>query len=322
MLISSAGRRVELIHCFRSGAKSLGLNLRVIAVDTNPEMSAACHVADKAYKISRCTSPQFITDLANICADEGVHLVVPTIDTELQIMADHKDRFKASGTRIVVSSHSIVRLARNKEATAQFLKDHGIGTPRTAAISELLANPQGWLWPLILKPINGSSSVGISVVPNLDEARLASTKRDDLIAQEFLRGREYTVNIFFDQFGVLRSAVPHLRNETRSGEVSKGTTERHSALTSIAWKLGEILQGATGPLCFQAIVTDAGECGVFEINARFGGGYPLADRAGAVFAKWLLEETAGLESSATNEWQEGLTMLRYDAALFWQANSK
>ncbi|NDD70965.1 transcriptional regulator, partial [bacterium] len=54
----------------------------------------------------------------------------------------------------------------------------------------------------------------------------------------------------------------------------------------------------------------------FEINARFGGGYPLADQAGAKFAQWILEELANLPSSANNEWREGVLMLRYDATVF------
>jgi carbamoyl-phosphate synthase large subunit len=42
----------------------------------------------------------------------------------------------------------------------------------------------------------------------------------------------------------------------------------------------------------------------------------LADRAGAHFAQWLLEEAVGLPSSANNEWKDGVTMLRYDSAVF------
>jgi carbamoyl-phosphate synthase large subunit len=55
---------------------------------------------------------------------------------------------------------------------------------------------------------------------------------------------------------------------------------------------------------------------LFEINARFGGGYPIAHHAGATFTKWLLEEAAGMPSSANNEWRSGVRMLRYDQAVF------
>jgi carbamoyl-phosphate synthase large subunit len=129
-------------------------------------------------------------------------------------------------------------------------------------------------------------------------------------------GEEHTVNMFFDMRGQLRAVVPHLRIETRAGEVSKAETVRDSQLTAIGWRLGAILEGARGVLCFQTMRRATGEPVVFEINARFGGGYPIAHRAGACFSKWLLEETADLPSSANDDWKSGVRMLRYDAAVF------
>jgi carbamoyl-phosphate synthase large subunit len=55
---------------------------------------------------------------------------------------------------------------------------------------------------------------------------------------------------------------------------------------------------------------------VFEINARLGGGYPLAHQAGATFTKWLLEEALGLPCTAVDTWRAGVEMLRYDTAVF------
>jgi carbamoyl-phosphate synthase large subunit len=319
VLISSAGRRVELIRCFQADAKALGLKLRVLAVDVDPEMSSACQAADKSLQVSPCTSPRFATDLLHICEKEKVTLVVPTIDPELPILAEQQPQFKALGTRILVSSPAIVSMARDKTATAEFLKRNGIPSPRTAPLAELLSQRERWPWPLILKPVSGSGSVGICVVQNLHEANQAAARRNDYIAQEIVYGSEYTVNLFFDQFGNLRSAVPHQRCDVRAGEVSKGVTRRESRIVDVAWRLGSVLKGAVGSLCFQTITPESGEPVVFEINARFGGGYPLAHQAGATFTKWLLEEVAALPTSANDRWQEGLTMLRYDAALFRRA---
>lgn len=77
-----------------------------------------------------------------------------------------------------------------------------------------------------------------------------------------------------------------------------------------------MLSAPRGVLCFQAFVDRQGRASVFEINARFGGGYPLAHHAGATMARWLLEERLGLPCSAHNAWREGVAMLRYDAAVF------
>jgi carbamoyl-phosphate synthase large subunit len=104
--------------------------------------------------------------------------------------------------------------------------------------------------------------------------------------------------------------------EIRAGEVSKGRTERLPALMDVAQRMATVLPRCRGAMCFQAIVSAQGEIAVFEINARFGGGYPLAHAAGATFSRWLLQEAMGAESFASDVWREGVTMLRYDAAVF------
>ena len=86
---------------------------------------------------------------------------------------------------------------------------------------------------------------------------------------------------------------------------------------AVAEKIGSALKGrAFGALCFQALVDANEQPTAIEINARFGGGYPLAHRAGATFTKWLLEIAAGQVCSAHDNWRESVLMLRYDAAVF------
>jgi carbamoyl-phosphate synthase large subunit len=315
ILVSSAGRRVALIGCFRESAAALGIDLTVIATDLNPAMSAACQVADLAFAVPRCDSAEFPDRLLEICSAHAVDLVVPTIDTELASLSRSAKRYRAIGTEVSVSAPDVVDLSRDKLRTARFLAEHGIPTPRSGSLAEALTDAAAWRWPVIVRPRGGSSSIGVRVVAS--PAELATLRLPaDHFAQELVRGEEYTVNLFFDRAGELRCAIPHLRREIRAGEVAKGITRRHARLERIAWTLGRALRGARGALCFQAMVDQAGEPLVFEINSRFGGGYPLAHRAGATFARWLLEEIAGLPVSAHDDWQEGILMLRHDQAVF------
>jgi carbamoyl-phosphate synthase large subunit len=321
ILFSSAGRRVELIQCFRASAAALGIEARMIAVDLDPTMSAACHVADLALPVPRCDHPELVEVMVGICADHGVDLVIPTIDPELAVLSRAAGRFRAVGSRVAVSEPTIVDMARDKLRTARCLAGHGIPVPRSALAAEVLATPDDWTWPAFVKPRSGSSSIGIHLVSSPDQLAALEPAGDQMI-QELLRGEEYTVNLFFDGTGRMRCAIPHRRCEVRAGEVAKGLTTRHAGLERIAWLLGQALDGARAALCLQAIVDDAGAAAVFEINARFGGGYPLAHRAGAPFAQWLLEEVTGRHRSAHNDWQDGLLMLRYDAATFADGRSR
>ena len=314
ILFSSAGRRHHLLRCFREDAQRLGVALRVLAVDANPAMSAACHFADASFAVPRCDHPHFVPTLIEICARERVALLIPTIDPELAVLSMNTARFAAVGTRVVVSAPEVVALANNKLATAERMMAAGIPAPQTMGLAHYLRDTSRLRQPVIAKPSAGSASIG--VVRPKHSYELAELNPDCYIVQEFWPGREFTVNVFFDQNSQLRCTVPHERLEVRAGEVSKGVTCRMPALEGVAGKLIRVLSGAAGPLCFQAVVTPSGEFVVFEINARFGGGYPLAHRAGARFSQWLLEECYGLPSTANNSWRKGVTMLRYDDAVF------
>src|SRR3546814_4218985 len=88
----------------------------------------------------------------------------------------------------------------------------------------------------------------------------------------------------------MRTSVPHERIRVRAGEVEKGVTRRLPQLQDLAERIPAALPGPRGALCFQAIVDDNGDASVFEITARFGGGYPLARPAAEAFGRWLLAE--------------------------------
>lgn len=315
VLISSAGRRVELLQCLRAAASSLGLEHKVLAVDLAPSLSSACAVADAARAVPRADDPEYAPALLRLCAEHGVKLVVPTIDTELPVFAAESGRFAAAGVHVVISSVDAVAIARDKLRTAAVLSAAGVPTPATAKLGDVLEGTASVPFPMVLKRIDGSRSIGLHYVDSIASARALHLEAAVYVAQERCVGPEYTVNCYVDQAGVLRAAVPHRRIEVRDGEVSKGVTERRADLTTIAKQIVAAIPGLRGPFCFQAILTKTGPK-VFEINARFGGGYPLAHAAGACFAKWLLEEALGLPCTANDTWQDGLLMLRHDMSVF------
>jgi len=315
LLITSAGRRNHLISCFREDAASLNLPLRILAADFRPEFSPACRQADAHFAVPHCADSDYVPTLLKLCREHEVRVLVPAIDPELPILSAHRAAFAAIGTHVVVSGPEAVAVSQDKGRTAEVLLASGIATPRTLSLADYLHAPKRLQHPVIAKPRTGSASQGI-VRPNSAE-ELTTLNPQDYIVQELWEGREFTVNVFFDRAGRMRCAVPHERLEVRAGEVSKGVTRRHPQLEEVAWRLPAALSDAAGPLCFQAIVRDSGEIAVFEINARFGGGFPLAHRAGAPFTRWLLEEAIGCQTTAADEWRTGLTMLRYDAAVFF-----
>jgi len=322
ILISSAGRRNKLIECFRAGAKRLGVDAAVFAADACPALSPACHHADAAFRVPRCSEPEFDRAIKTICTEQKIGLLVPTIDTELAYYAANAGRFRNNGTHLNIASPETVAIAGDKLRFHDFLAENGIPTPRSGPC-EMPASVAGGdtssasapVFPAIFKPRNGSRSIGVFRASDASEIPPAA-RSANYLWQECWTGREFTVAFYIGRDGRCRCVVPYERLEVRDGEISKGVTRRMPALAAAVRECAEKLPGGYGAMCAQAIVRDDGRFVLFELNARFGGGYPLVDNAGAHFAQWLVEDALGLPSTAGDHWAENRFMLRYDDAVF------
>ena len=57
-----------------------------MTTDMNPEMAPACIISDRSFKVPRVDDKDYIIILLNLCMKNGVRIVIPTIDTELQVL--------------------------------------------------------------------------------------------------------------------------------------------------------------------------------------------------------------------------------------------
>jgi carbamoyl-phosphate synthase large subunit len=316
VLISSAGRRVALLESFRHALRCLGLSGEIMAADVSA-LSAAFQVADRSVMVPPCTSSGFVAAMLEICRDNHISLVVPTIDTELLAYAEAREGFAAIGTTVAVSSPAVVRIASDKHQTHAWLVGAGIPTVRQASADEVRKHPEEWPFPFIVKPAQGSASIGVATVHSATELA-AAAQREGFIAQSIASGVEHTVDVLVDRNGTAVCAVPRRRIEVRAGEVSKGMTVRCLAIIDMATRVCEQLPGSYGPVTIQMFQEPSTEdIRVIEVNPRFGGGFPLAWQAGARFPQWLIEEVLDLPRSADpGSWRDGLVMLRYDQAVY------
>jgi carbamoyl-phosphate synthase large subunit len=314
ILMSSAGRRVALQNILRQTLRDMDIDGAVMAVDMSP-MSAAFQTADRAFLVPRCSDEAFIPTVLEICEKHRVKLVVPTIDTELPCYADARHLFEAIGTTVAVSSPAVIAIAGDKAQTNCWLKRHGFPVPRQAALEEVKHSPNNWPLPLVIKPRTGSASAGIVFATRRAEIDLIENVAD-FVVEEQLAGIEYTIDVLATSPGRCVCAVPRRRMEIRGGEITKAQTCRLPELESLACRISETLPGAYGVLNIQVMVGESGPT-VLEINPRFGGGFPLTWEAGGDYPKWMLEELLGLPSTASRDaWEDGVTMLRYDAAVY------
>jgi carbamoyl-phosphate synthase large subunit len=320
VLISSAGRRVALLNIFRRTLSDMELEGKVVAADMST-LSSAFHSADDSFLVPRCTDSEFIPSILENCRRHSIDLVVPTIDTELPVYAEHRESFSEMGTTVAVSTPEVVAITGDKVSTHKWLVDGGFPTVEQLAVGDAGVGTNGWPFPLLVKPRRGSASIGVAVVQDRSQLEIA-TRAGDYVVQTIAGGDEHTIDVLADRNGRCVCAVPRRRLETRSGESSKGITVRSDELDSLATRICESLPGAYGPLTIQVFVDDStGELSVVEINPRFGGGFPLSWEAGARYPRWMIEEILGLPSTASSAgWKSGLVMLRWDEGVFVSAD--
>lgn len=316
VLLSSAGRRVHLLEIFRTTLTRWFGGGRVLAADAS-DLSAAFHRADEGVVVPPIASDEFVPTMLGLCRRHDVRVLVPTIDTELATYAAHRDEFAAVGTVVAVSGPATVEIGMSKVATNAWLTAEGFPAPRQWSVDDVVAGRVGVEFPVITKPDRGSSSIGVSLVADVDALAVA-TRGGGFVVEERARGAEHTVDVYVDRAGVAHAPVPRRRLEVRAGEVSKGVTVHLPHVEALVASIAERLPDAFACLNVQLFVPDDGEPRVIEINPRFGGGYPLSWQAGVDYPRWLLNEALGLEPSFRSgpSWRSGLVMLRYDDAVF------
>ena len=117
ILITSAGRRVELVEFFKEEGRKLDIDLKVICVDLDPELSPACQIADLYFLAPSVTSKEYISFLKQTCVANSIALIIPTIDTELQILSENREEFLKIGVNIIISDTVLIEACRNKNHT-------------------------------------------------------------------------------------------------------------------------------------------------------------------------------------------------------------
>lgn len=312
VLFSSVGRRVELVEAFREAKEELDLKGNLIGADMD-ELAPALRFVDKAYIVPRIKSDNFIDSIIEICKNEKVSLIIPTLDTELMIYSKNKDLIeRETGAKVMVSDEATIEIIRNKVKTYEFLKNKGFKVPKL--ISSLDLKNNNYEFPLFIKPLDGSSSINNFKINNEKELEFFSSYVPNPMIQEFAEGQEYCVDVFTDFNGKLITVSPKIRLAHRGGEITKGKIVMDRDIIEVAKKLCNVLK-FIGEINFDCIKTKDG-ISIIEINGRFAGGSPMSFKAGANSPKKLYELLIGKKLEYNEEIKDKFTALRFDSCVF------
>ena len=312
VLILSAGRRVELVNCFKTTRDKMNINGKVFCADML-ETAPALQFADGKFILPRVGSDGYLEALVKICKDNEIALVVPTIDTELEILAKNKQNIeKESGAIILISDYESVAVCCDKFKTAEYFETHGFEYPKVIEQEKLKA--EDCKFPLFIKPLDGSSSINAFKVNNESELKFFMNYVKKPIVQEYVSGTEYTVDCFSDFDGNIITVVPRIRLATRGGEVLKGKIDKNPVIIDNVKNLLTSF-GFIGQITVQCFLTGDGTIKYIEINPRFGGGAPMSIYAGANSCENLYKLLKGEKLEYNENYEDGVVFARFDGSV-------
>ena len=286
ILLTSSGRRVSLVKTLRMVARSLNIDLRILACDPSPRNCPACLLADAAYQTTHPQEPKYIDALLEICVIHRVTLILPTDGPELAPLSRNRDRFASIGTQIAISGPDVVELTAVPEDAEAFLCAHGFS----------------------------ESSRGTGTSPK--KAFEALQAREETLAEQHEQDglRRFDVLMYFDRHDQLRATIPCER--IIEGGVELLVTRRCPAIAATAERLSNQLQGLSSIISMDATLRPDGRLTVDRLKAYLSENFEVAHRAGAEIMRWLLREHCYGSTTISDEWQDGVQMIRYQAAVF------
>lgn len=311
VLLTSIGRRVELVHAFRQAYAELSLKGNLVATDIDP-LAPAFRQVDRYYMVPRVDDSDYVPMLAAICERESIDLIFPLIDPDVPVLAAGRVELEQYGAHLATVTAQVAETVNDKWLTYQFFQSIEVPAPRSwdRAPADQVS------FPLFVKPRVGSAGRDAVKVENPEQLLQALERVERPLVQEFLPGPEITNDVSCSLKGELWAVVSRRRIEVRWGEVAKGVTIHDAQIQEYCGRIAEALQ-VGGPITVQCMLRE-GQPYFTEINARFGGGLPLGIAAGIPSPRWYLAEAAGMQVQPPpmGSYQTGLYMTRYDQSFF------
>ncbi|MBD5418930.1 MAG: ATP-grasp domain-containing protein [Bacteroides sp.] len=320
LLFCSVGRRGRLL---RNVKETIGKTGLLVGTD-NQSTAPALQFCDRQYVVPRITAPGYIDEILRICKENDIKAVTTLIDPEIEILAANTERFREAGVIPLCPAPKSAIYCFNKYELFKYLTEKGIRTPLTFHdLDEFKkALDEGRIsFPVFMKPVCGSGSVGAHKVHTLEQAEADwNSGEHDYIIQELMTGGDCDADVYVDTISHKAVAAFSKRKiETRIGGASKTISFKDPKLFEFIEKICSVFE-FNGPLDMDFFIKD-GEYYLSEINPRFGGAYLHAYGAGVDFIKLIVNNINGIENPVNiGDYEDDVLMLMYDDVVIAKAS--
>ena len=330
------------------GALRAGADRQIAIVGADMRRDAVGFArCDRVRVIPSAGSPDFWPRVRDALVAEQLHVILPLVTRELDVLAARRAQIEALGARAVVSEPEALALANDKGRTADALRGLGLVAPESRTVHSVdelcsAARDLGYpAVPVVVKPCRSNGSRGVrildstadrlrllleekpsSLVSTLDEVAGVLDGADPFppyVVMEYLPGEEYSVDCLGDGRRAL-VVVPRRRDQIRQGISFAGTVVQDEQIIAYSRSIVERLR-LWGPIGLQVRRDAAGMAKLIEINPRLQGTTALSVAAG-VNLPWLSVLLALGEPISIGPIRWGTRVIRYWGDTFWSADGR
>ncbi len=260
-------------------ARNSSLPCRVLGMDRD-EHAVGLHWVDRAFVLPHCSQvAPYLEETRRICAEDGVQLILPGSEKELELLSRQAEALRQeTGAIVVASPPEVLRIAMDKWETCRFLEGAGLNFPGYAKADapdqiERLIEKVGF--PLFAKPCRGTGARGVVKIESRNDLDAVRAAEVEMVVQEYLQPdeEEYSVEAFTLKNGRQVGTICYRRGQLIAGDTYKARILSHPAVEAEALAIAKALH-PSGPCNIQLRLTARGPV-AFEINPRFSGGVSM-----------------------------------------------
>lgn len=274
---------------------------KIVGIDANP-LAAGLYHSDRAELVPPFKSPSYIPALLNICHAHQVEAIIPIHPEEIEIIAAAKTDINQSRIFTLLPDIETIQLCNDKNKMNEVAAQLDILIPSKIEHSAPV-------FPLFAKPNHSSGSKGTIKIVDRITFDYYLQQHPNWLYQDFIDGKEYTVDILCNQEHELIVASARTRLMTKDGQSIKGKIEEHPYLIKLCRNICREIK-MVGP-CNIQFIESAGEIFFIECNPRYASGGLMLTTYGGANIPWLALQLMKGKSLPFIPTRSDIIMLRY-----------
>lgn len=305
LLVTSISKKVSLIQSLRNAVNKLGHFSTIHGCDSDNHCLGKYAV--DAFWETKLLENMTFEDILSYCQTNKIKAIIPTRDGELQFFANNKEDFSKKGIKVLTSSPDAINKCLDKLLFVETLSKNHLPVIPTSLNIDVIKTDR-----FVVKERFGAGSQKIGLNLSKEDALQHAKGLENPIFQPYIKGQEWSVDLYLSAQGKVMGAVARERNLIIGGESQVTTTATYPALEKLCHQISHLLN-LYGPVVMQILEDDQGNFHIIECNPRFGGASTASVAVGLDCFYWFLLEAMGqsIEEYPFMRRQSEIRQIRY-----------